>query len=218
MQYIDFMGACGVPNEFLFDMKEIMQITSGIVSLSYISEANFLSLYMESFRNGYMYGFLNISLANDRVFGTIMPKYRNKPNLKYHINDTQVVLAYCFKSSGNNKFPSQQSYTPTSASVYDVGYRGLGYTALKLAPLYWVQAQSNSPHALSYVLFGGNGYNYPSQYVSVPQDWLTACSFFQSIRQPRSRCRDKAKIRLQLVIFHISNLNEILVNLLSILI
>lgn len=194
------MGACDVPKEFMFDLKEIMEISWGIVTLSYINEKDLLNSYMETFRNGYMYGYLkNTSMATDRVFGTIMPKYRNKPPLKYHLNDTQVVLAYCFKSNGINRFPAERNYSPTSVSVYDAGYHGLGYMTLKLLPLSMTQVQANSTYPLNRVIFGGDAYYHPNQYVVVPQSMLSVCSFFESIRQPRIRHSLNNEIRLQLV-------------------
>ncbi|XP_061396897.1 uncharacterized protein LOC133332513 [Musca vetustissima] len=181
----DFMAACGVPPDFHFDLNELIDLSSAVISLSYLSENILLTAYKESFRCQSDCTYLqNWPLIGHRLFGTIMPKYRNKPPLKYNLNDTQIVMALCFKTTGTNAAsPTTRQYTAFRVCSYDQGYEGLRYVTLKLLPVALTQSRFVVSHVLSHVLYGGTQYYHPSQRIMLPPLWITGCSYAESIKQ-----------------------------------
>lgn len=184
---VDFMAAYGVPSEFYFDLNELIDLSSAVASLGYATEESLLMAYKESFRTRNESTYLtHWPLMGHRIFGTIQPKYRNKPPLKYNLNDTQIVLALCFKESGTNGVLPSRPYMAFRACSFDQGYEGLRYVSLKLLPVALTQSRFGLSHILSHVLFGGSHYYHPAQRVMLPPLWITGCSYADSVKQPQS--------------------------------
>ncbi|XP_075157419.1 uncharacterized protein LOC142230665 [Haematobia irritans] len=186
---IDFMASCGVPADFYFDLNELIDLCGAVVSLSYASEEAILTAYKESFLTQNNITYLNNwSLIDHRVFGTIMPKYRNKDPLKHNLNDTQIVLVLCFKASGTNT--AIRPFIPFQACNFDQGYEGLRYVILKLLPMALTQSRFVVSHVLSHVVFGGTHYYHPAQRIMHTPLWISGCSYAESIKQPNANKRN----------------------------
>ncbi|XP_013114747.2 uncharacterized protein LOC106092425 [Stomoxys calcitrans] len=180
---VDFLASCGVPSELYFDLNELIDLCAAVVSLAHSNEESILAAYKESFFTRYDHTYLrNWPLIEHRIFGTIMPKYRNKDALKHNLNDTQIVLALCFKVSGTNA--AVRPYMPLRACNFDQGFEGLRYVDLKLLPMALTQSRFVVSHILNHVLFGGSHYYHPAQRIMVPPLWISGCSYAESVKQP----------------------------------
>ncbi|XP_073835586.1 uncharacterized protein [Musca autumnalis] len=187
----DFVPASGVPPDFHFDLNELIDLSSAVISLSYCSEDVLLAAYKESFRVQSDCTYLrNWPLIGHRIFGTIMPKYRNKPPLKYNLNDTQIVMALCFKATGTNGAMPTRQYIAFRACHFGQGCEGLRYVTLKLLPVALTQSRFVVTHVLGHVLYGGTQYYHPSQRIMMPPLWITGCSYAESIKQPQNEPRN----------------------------
>lgn len=182
---IEFFAACGVPGDLTFDLNEVIDLSWASLSLAPISEETLLAAYKESFlthnENTYLH---NWPLIPYRIFGTIMPKYRNKPPLKYNLNDTQIVMALCFKATGTNLSLPNRPYMPFSASSFKQLFEGLRYVSLQLLPVALTQSRYVVGHNLSHIQFGGCKYYHPALRVLSPPLWISGCSYNESIKQP----------------------------------
>lgn len=182
---VDFVAACGVPVNLYFDLNEVIDLSYAVLSLAHSTEASLLNAYKESFRthneNTYLH---NWPLVPHRLFGTIMPKYRNKPPLKYNLNDTQIIMALCFKVSGKNVCLPSRPYIPFPACTFKQIYEGLRYVALQILPVALTQSRFVVSHTLSHVEFGGSQYYHPAQRIMSPPLWITGCSYNESTKQP----------------------------------
>lgn len=182
---VEFVAACGVPSELSFDLNEILELSWAVIALAPISEETLLTAYKESFLTHSDCTYLqNWPLIPHRIFGTIMPKYRNKPPLKYNLNDTQIVMAFCFKASGTNVSLATRPFMPFPACAFKQVYEGLRYVALQLLPVALTQSRSVVSHNLSHIQFGGCKYYHPAQRILSPPLWLTGCTYNESIKQP----------------------------------
>ncbi|XP_023305609.2 uncharacterized protein LOC111687403 [Lucilia cuprina] len=182
---VEFVAACGVPSELNFDLTEILDLSWAAISLAPISEDTLLNAYKESFLTHSDCTYLqNWPLIQHRIFGTIMPKYRNKPPLKYNLNDTQIVMALCFKATGTNVSLPTRPYVPFAACAFKQIFEGLRYVSLQLLPVALTQSRSVVSHNLSHIQFGGCKYYHPAQRILSPPLWLTGCSYNESIKQP----------------------------------
>lgn len=181
------MAACGVPNDIYFDLNEIIDLSWAVTSLTYTSEESLLKAYKESFRTHDDSTYLkNWPLVPHRLFGTIMPKYRNKPPLRYNLNDTQIVLALCFKVTGTNSTLATRPYLAFPACGFKQVFEGLRYVSLKLLPVALTQSRFVVSHILSHVQFGGSQYYHPAQRIMLPPLWISGCSYAESIKQPQT--------------------------------
>lgn len=183
----DFVAASGVPHDFHFDLNELIDLSSAVISLSYCSDEVLLAAYKESFRTQNDCTYLrNWPLIGHRIFATIMPKYRNKPPLKYNLNDTQIVMALCFTATGTNAALPNRQYIGFRVCNFDQGYEGLRYVSLNLLPVALTQSRFAVSHVLNHVLYGGTQYYHPSQRIMMPPLWITGCSYAESIKQPNN--------------------------------
>ncbi|KAM7348594.1 uncharacterized protein ACRADG_007868 [Cochliomyia hominivorax] len=182
---VEFVAACGVPGDLTFDLNEIIDLSWAAMSLASISEETLLTAYKESFLTHSDSTYLqNWPLIPYRIFGTIMPKYRNKTPLKYNLNDTQIVMALCFKTSGTNVCLPNRPFMPFPVSSFKQLFEGLRYVSLQLLPVALTQSRYVVGHNLSHIQFGGCKYYHPAQRILSPPLWLTGCSYNESVKQP----------------------------------
>lgn len=182
---VEFVAACNVPMHLNLDLSEIIDLSWAVISMAPISEATLLKVYKESFLTHSNFTYLqNWPLIAHRVFGTIMPKYRNKPPLKYNLNDTQIVLALCFTASGTNACLRDRPFMPFAVCSFKQIFEGLRYVALPLLPVPLTQSRSMVNHSLSHVQFGGTRYYHPAQRILSPPLSIAGCSYQESLKQP----------------------------------
>lgn len=73
--------------------------------ISKIEEEVFLNIYKNALSKNYNETFMELPIFNDRFLTAISPKFRNKPTLKYELNNSQVILCLCHFSTKTNYLP-----------------------------------------------------------------------------------------------------------------
>lgn len=175
--------ANGAPLDFMFDYNEICDIKWAANYLSLVAEETLLYAYQQSFGGNSVCTYLQNWAIGSRIFGTIMPKYRNKPPLNHNLNDTQIVLALCYASTGTNcSVPGRQHFCFTLRQFY-YGYQHLPYTTLAMVPISFSQSRHATSHIIKHIQFGGTQYYHPDQRVMTPPLWISVCPYKISIKQ-----------------------------------
>lgn len=184
-QAVGFIAAHQVPKYLSFDLNEIIDLSWAVASLASIDEDNLLQAYFESFQASITAAYLpNLLVSGYRMFGTILPNYRNKPPLKYNLNDTQIVLALCYIATGTNTVLPSRPYIAYPVSIFDSGYEGLRFVSLTLLPIALTQSRHLVHHVLNHVQYGSVHHLRPSQNFQYSPTWITGCSYAKSIKNP----------------------------------
>ncbi|XP_067635315.1 uncharacterized protein [Eurosta solidaginis] len=183
---VGFIASFQIPHELSFDLNEIIDLSWAVATLSAINEDALLQSYHESFQVHTTATYLqNLVVAGHRIFGTIMPKYRNKPPLKHNLNDTQIVLALCYITTGTNGALPHRPYQAYPVSLFDTGYEGLRFVSLKLLPIAVTQSRFVVHYVLNHVQFGSLEYFHPSQRHHIPPIFISGCSYSKSLKNPK---------------------------------
>ncbi|XP_054087535.1 uncharacterized protein LOC105217696 isoform X2 [Zeugodacus cucurbitae] len=184
-QSVNFIASHQVPNYMHFDLNEIIDLSLAIANLAAIDEDLLLQAYHESFQIPSTATYLpNLVVSGYRIFGTIAPKYRNKPPLKYNLNDTQIVLALCYLMTGTNATLPSRPYCAYPVCLFDNGYEKLRFISLKLLPIAVTQSRYLVNQSLNHVQFNNMHNIQPTQRFKKRPLWITGCSYAKSIKQP----------------------------------
>lgn len=184
-QSVSFIASHQVPKNVHFDLNEIIDMSLAIANLAAIEEDVLLQAYHESFQMPTTATYLpNLVVSGYRIFGTIFPKYRNKPPLKHNLNDTQIVLALCYLMTGTNTVLPSRPYLAYPVSLFDNGYERLRFVSLKLLPIAVTQSRYLVHQALNHVQFGNVHNFHPAQRFTTRPLWITGCSYAKSLKQP----------------------------------
>ncbi|XP_053948398.1 uncharacterized protein LOC128856952 [Anastrepha ludens] len=184
-QSVSFVASHQVPKYLCFDLNEMIDLSWAVATLAAINEETLLQAYQDSFQANTVATYLqNLVVSGHRVFGTIMPKYRNKPPLKHNLNDTQIVLALCYVATGTNTVLQSRPYLAYPVCIFDSGYEVLRFVSLKLLPIAVTQSRFFVQYVLNQVQFGNVQYFHPAQRFQCPPLRITGCSYAKSIKQP----------------------------------
>ncbi|XP_055912939.1 uncharacterized protein LOC129946692 [Eupeodes corollae] len=181
--HMTFIASHRIPKEFKLDLIEVIDLSWGCGMLAKATEKRLLQLYKQSFLVNEQFTFLSDFIFTQRIFGTIMPKYRGKPPLKYNLNDSQIVLALCYQATGINCSFVGREYKPWELTGLDCGHNGLPFMSMTLLPLSLTQSRFASSFVLHQVIFGGTNYHSPSQCSMVPPLWISGTSYAESLKQ-----------------------------------
>ncbi|XP_036318082.1 uncharacterized protein LOC118733024 [Rhagoletis pomonella] len=185
-QSVGFIASFQVPKYLCFDLNELIDLSWAVATLAAVNEDDLLQAYHESFLVNTTATYLqNLVVSGHRVFGTVMPKYRNKAPLNHNLNDTQIVLALCYVTTGTNSALQTRPYLAYPASMFDSGYEGLRFVSLKLLPIAVTQSRFLVHHVLNHVQFGNVQYFHPEQRFQYPPLWITGCSYTKSLKHPK---------------------------------
>ncbi|XP_055843460.1 uncharacterized protein LOC129910207 [Episyrphus balteatus] len=181
--HMAFIASHRVPKEFKLDLIEVIDLSWACAMLSKGTEKRLLQLYQQSFLVHDQFTFLTDFIFTQRIFGTIMPKYRSKPPLKYNLNDSQIVLALCYQVTGSNCSFAGREYNPWELTALDCGHNGLPFMTMTLLPLSLTQSRFATPYVLHQVIFGGTSYYSPAQSIMAPPLWISGVSYSESLKQ-----------------------------------
>ncbi|XP_050332437.1 uncharacterized protein LOC126760664 [Bactrocera neohumeralis] len=182
---VSFIASHQVPQNMHFDLNEIIDMSLAISNLAAVEEDVLLQAYHESFHLPTTATYLpNLVISGYRIFGTIFPKYRNKPPLAHNLNDTQIVLALCYLMTGTNTVLPSRPYIAYPVSSFDNGYERLRFVSLKLLPIAVTQSRYLVHQALNHVQFGNVHNFHPAQRFKTRPLWITGCSYAKSLKQP----------------------------------
>lgn len=110
--------------------------------ISKMDEEVFVNIYKNALLKSMNETFLNLPVFNCRFLTAITPKFRNKPPLKYDLNNSQIILCLC-------QFPTRTNYiqVPFRQTLYHLKEiflirNDLQYGVLAMSPHNLTQSKS----------------------------------------------------------------------------
>lgn len=124
-----------------------------------IAAINFETLkdiYNYTFSRNAMYNFVDQFVINDRILGCLDKTHRQKPPLKYDLDDTHIIFVLCDLTTQNNyHFPYKNEQITPFINVNNKELLGsnIAFQVLSLLPLNFIQS-SNDPLTIKGMFYG----------------------------------------------------------------
>ncbi|XP_037935807.1 uncharacterized protein LOC119669848 [Teleopsis dalmanni] len=188
---------------FEFDMNELTDLFWAVPILSYMHENILIKTYYQTFDGTAKKYLPYANVFGYRIFGTIMPKYRNANPLGYGLNETQLIFALCHRTTATNYDP-EKPYTPTPQANFqssDIFFKSVSFQLLPID-----LRENVTGFKLKYLLFGDTNYYHPEIKSLTDFGELNGFSYKQSIRTlSEQRSVSEKKYELPKLIIKASN-------------
>lgn len=138
-----FSAAFNIVVDFAMYLDELRDLAVFGDMISRMDEEVFVNIYKNALSKNINETFLELPVLNARFLTAIYPNFRNKPPLKYDLNNSQIILCLC-------QFPTKTNYlqVPFRPILYHLKEiflirNDLQYRVLAMSPHNLTQSRNN---------------------------------------------------------------------------
>lgn len=129
--------------DFAMYLDEIRDLSIFGDLISNMEEDDFITVYRNALLKNCNETFLEMPIFNGRFLTAIPPKFRNKPPLKYDLNNSEVILCLCHTSTRTNFMPVPFRQTLYYLKDIFMIRNDLHYGVLGMSPHCLTQSKTN---------------------------------------------------------------------------